>query len=217
MKLRTLTLSSLAAGCLALSGGTMAQTQSGTPGTTTQGGAAMGGATQGGTTQGGATQGGAMQNAPGDQLDGGDRRFLENAAQGGHAEVEGSKMAQQKATSPDVKSFAEQMIQDHTKVNEELAALAQQKGYTPPTEPSLMQKAELKTLSMTDDSFDKMYASRIGVAAHEETLEMFQEAAANAKDPDIKAFAAKHVPALQKHLEMAKAMQQKVDGKTQRK
>jgi putative membrane protein len=200
------------AGCLALSGGAIAQTQSGTPGTTTQGGAAMGGPTQGGTTPSGTMQNGATDK-PGDQLDGGDRRFLENAAQGGHAEVEGSKMAQEKAKSATVKQFAEQMIQDHTKVNEELAALAKQKGYTPPTEPSLMQRAELKTLSMTDDSFDKMYASRIGVAAHEDTLKMFQDAAANAKDPDIKAFAAKHVPALQKHLEMAKAMQQEVDGK----
>ena len=101
----------------------------------------------------------------------------------------------------------------HNDVANWLDAMAKQKGYTPPTEPSLMQRAELKTLSMTDDSFDKMYASRIGVAAHEDTLKMFQDAAANAKDPDIKAFAAKHVPALQKHLEMAKAMQQEVDGK----
>ncbi|NGM86561.1 DUF4142 domain-containing protein [Parapusillimonas sp. SGNA-6] len=214
MNLRTLTSSMFVAGCLALSGGAIAQTQtqSGTPGTTTQGGAAMGGPTQGGTAPSGTMQNGATDK-PGDQLDGGDRRFLENAAQGGHAEVEGSKMAQEKAKSATVKQFAEQMIQDHTKVNEELAALAKQKGYTPPTEPSLMQRAELKTLSMTDDSFDKMYASRIGVAAHEDTLKMFQDAAANAKDPDIKAFAAKHVPALQKHLEMAKAMQQEVDGK----
>lgn len=213
MNLRTLTSSMLAAGCLALSGGAMAQTQSGTPGTTTQGGAAMGGPAQGGTAPSGTMQNGAVEKQPGQQLDGGDRRFLENAAQSGHAEVEGSKMAEQKATSPAVKQFAEQMIKDHTKVNEELAALAQTKGYTPPTEPSLMERAELKTLSMTDDSFDKMYASRIGVAAHEDAVKMFQDASTNAKDPDIKAFAAKNLPALQKHLEMAKAMQQEVDSK----
>jgi putative membrane protein len=144
-------------------------------------------------------------------LQGDDKDFVENAAQGGWAEIEGSKLAQTKATSPEVKQFAEQMIQDHTKANEELAALAKQKGYTPPTEPSLMQRTELKALSVVSgETFDKMYASRIGVSAHEDTVEMFEKAAKDAKDPDIKAFAAKTLPTLQHHLEMAKAMQQKV-------
>ena len=141
----------------------------------------------------------------------GDRNFLENAAQGGHAEIEGSKLAQQKAASADVKSFASRMIEDHTKVGEELVKLASSKGYTPPTEPSMMQKGELKALSALQGArFDKLYASRIGVAAHESTLKMFREASQNAKDPDIKAFAAKHVPDLEKHLQMARDLDKKV-------
>jgi len=183
MKLRNLTLGILSAGSLMVATAGLAQTATPTP----------------------APAQGAAQ-----QLDGDDEDFLENAAQSGHAEIEGSKMAQEKATSPDVKSFAEKMIQDHTKVGEELAALAKEKGYTPPTEPSLVQKAKLKTLSMTDDGFDEMYADQIGVSAHEDAVKLFQDASANAKDADIKAFAAKHLPALQEHLEMAKALQQKV-------
>ena len=140
-----------------------------------------------------------------------DRSFLENAAQGGLAEVEGSKLAEQKAASADVKSFAARMIKDHTMVNEELTKLASSKGYTPPNEPSVVQRTELKGLSALDgERFDKMYSSRIGVAAHEKTVKLFQEAAKNAKDPDIKAFAAKHVPDLEQHLQMARDLNKKV-------
>jgi len=192
MKLKNLALSVLMGGSLACSGLVLAQSQPMTP-----------------APQGGA----AAQQQQKDQLDGDDQDFLENAAQAGHTEIEGSKMAQAKSKSPDVKQFAEQMIADHTKVAEELATLAKGKGYTPPTEPSLVQKAKLKTLDMSDESFDKRYADQIGVSAHEDAVKLFEEAAKDAKDPEIKAFAAKTLPALQKHLEMGKALQQKVgDG-----
>ncbi|OZI63631.1 DUF4142 domain-containing protein [Bordetella genomosp. 11] len=147
-----------------------------------------------------------------------DKDFLENAAQGGHAEIEGSKMAQTKSSNADVKQFADQMVQDHTKANEELMALAAQKGYTPPDKPSIMQRTELKALSATSgETFDKMYVSRIGVAAHEDTVKLFKKAAAEAKDPDIKAWAAKTLPTLQHHLDMANALHQKVDTETKAK
>jgi len=142
-----------------------------------------------------------------------DKSFLEDAAHGGYTEIAGSQMALDKSKNADVKAFATQMIKDHTAVGEELAALAKSKGYTPPTEPSLVQKGELKALNVTDDSFDSMYARRIGVAAHENTIKLFEKAAKNAKDPDIKAFAQKTLPALQSHLDMAKALQAKVAKK----
>ncbi|ANN74209.1 DUF4142 domain-containing protein [Bordetella bronchialis] len=144
-------------------------------------------------------------------LAGADKDFLENAAQGGLAEIEGSKLAQTKSSNADVKQFADQMIKDHGKANEELMALAKQKGYTPPDKPSMMQRTEIKALSVTDGTtFDKMYVSRIGVSAHEDTVKLFQKAASEAKDADIKAWASKTLPTLQHHLEMAQALQQKV-------
>lgn len=214
MKLRVLTFSILAAGSLAFSAGSLAQPKPASPaGNTPQSEMSQTGTAESSAATGtaGQTTGTAGQT----QLERTDRNFLENAAQSGHAELEGSRLAQTKARSPEVKAFAEQMIQDHTMVNQELVALAQQKGYTPPTEPSLLQQAELKALSITDDAFDTTYASRIGVAAHENAVELFREGAAQANDPDIKAFAAKHLPALEQHLEMARALEQKVDAKQQ--
>src|SRR5690349_17575985 len=61
-----------------------------------------------------------------------DRQFLDKAAQGGKAEVELGQLAQQKASSDDVKKFGERMVTDHSKANDQLQQLAAQKGITLP-------------------------------------------------------------------------------------
>ncbi len=136
-----------------------------------------------------------------------DRNFMEQAAQNGHAEVEAAKLAQSKSGSEKVKAFAAQMEQDHTKTNDELAALATSKSVKLPTEPSAVQKSKAKAMSALDGArFDRQYADSMGVKAHEDTLKMFQKAASGAKDPDVKAFAAKTVPALEQHLKMSREL-----------
>lgn len=140
-----------------------------------------------------------------------DSKFMEDAAHAGHAEIEASKLAQQKSQNADVKSFAERMIQDHGKVGSELDALAARKGVTTPKDASPAQKSEIKALSaLSGAKFDKMYASRIGVAAHESAVKTFREASNTAKDADVKAFAARHLPDLEGHLQMARDLKKKV-------
>lgn len=208
MKLRNITLGMLTASSLVLAGGSVAQPQPATPASP---GSPASPASPGAVTTPPAPAA-ASQDAGESKLDGADEDFLEKAAHAGFAEVEGAKMAQEKASNPEVKAFADQMMKDHTKVNEELAALAKQKGYTPPTGPALMQTAKLKALGLTDESFDRNYMSQMGVSAHEDTVELFRDASQNAKDPDVKAFATKTLPSLEKHLEMARTLHQKVGG-----
>ncbi|WP_051243433.1 DUF4142 domain-containing protein [Azohydromonas australica] len=136
-----------------------------------------------------------------------DRNFMEQAAQNGHAEVEASKLALSKSGNDKVKTFAQKMVDDHTKTNEELAALATSKGVKLPTEPSAVQKSKAKAMGTLDGArFDRQYADEMGVKAHQDTLKMFQKAASGAKDPDVKAFAAKTVPALEEHLKMSQEL-----------
>lgn len=144
------------------------------------------------------------------KLDSKDRDFLENAAQAGHMEVEGSKLALEKSRNADVKRFAQKMIDDHGKAGQQLADLAKAKGYDAPTEPSLMQQAKLKTLGLRDEGFDKAYAESIGVAAHEDAVKLFQQASNEAKDPEVKQFATETLPTLEQHLQMAKSLEQSV-------
>src|SRR5436190_3450929 len=62
-----------------------------------------------------------------------DTLFVREAAIGGLAEVKSAELAKSKASSAQVKSFAEQMVKDHMKANQELEQLAKQKGMELPT------------------------------------------------------------------------------------
>lgn len=143
-----------------------------------------------------------------------DADFMKQAAQNGAAEIEASKLAQQKAQNAEVKAFAEKMVADHTKTSEELKALAATKKVTLPDGPSMKQKGELKMISAGDDAkFDARYTKTFGVKAHEDTIKLFQEAADRATDADVKAFAQKTLPALKEHLDMARALPTAKAGK----
>lgn len=133
--------------------------------------------------------------------------FMKQAAENGHAEIQASKTVLAKGTDPDVKAFAQKMVDDHTRVGDELASLAQQKGVKIPNGPSLMQKGKEKLLeARKGSSLDAEYVKSMGVKAHEDTVKLFQKASTQAKDPDVKAFAAKTLPELQHHLQMAREL-----------
>lgn len=137
-----------------------------------------------------------------------DVKFLKQAAQNGLAEVEASKLAQTKATNAEVKSFAQHMIDDHTKANDELKTLASSKGVELPAGPSIAQKAKLKMLAGSEgDKFDRRYADHFGIKAHEDAVKLFRTAAEKAQDADVKAFAQKTLAGLEQHLTMAKTTQ----------
>jgi putative membrane protein len=141
-----------------------------------------------------------------------DSSFLNNAAQGGLAEVESSKLALTKGVNTQIKGFAQQMVDDHEKAYKELQALAASKGVKLPDAPSVAQRAKIKLLSARDGAgFDRQYASSMGVSAHEDTVKLFQKAARDAKDADVKAFAAKALPTLEHHLQMARELKATVD------
>lgn len=147
-----------------------------------------------------------------DNLAESDQEFLEQAAQNGHAELSASRLALNKARNPQVRAFAQHMIDDHTRVDEELRSLAASKNYSPPQEPSLLQKGKEKILSaMGDESFDRRYVNQMGVDAHEETVALFEKAAREARDPEVKAFAVKHLPSLREHLQKARELKAVVD------
>ena len=142
-----------------------------------------------------------------------DTSFLKDAAEGGNAEVEASKVALDKSGSADVKTFAQMMVDDHGKAGTELKGLADQKGVKVSDTPSMTKKAEIKLLSeRKGSSFDQHYADSIGVKAHQDTIKLFQKEVDKGSDADVKAWASKTLPTLQKHLEAAQALKAKADA-----
>ena len=146
----------------------------------------------------------------GGQLDHSDRKFLETAAKDGLAEVELGQLASQRAESPDVKQFGQRMVQDHGKANDQLKQLAQSKGMDVPTETDKShQKKMAKLQKLNGAQFDKQYMDDM-VKDHKKDVKEFEKQSKNAKDADVRAFAAKTLPTLQDHLKMAKDTQKKV-------
>jgi putative membrane protein len=136
----------------------------------------------------------------------GDQSFIDQLAQGGYAEVEAGKLATESKNQA-VANFGKQMVADHTRMNEELAALAKSKGYEPPTSADLASKAKSALLNvMPGATFDKQYADS-QVDDHQETLELLQNEARNGQDPDLKALAEKAIPKIEEHLTMARQLQ----------
>lgn len=141
------------------------------------------------------------------RLAGADKDFLEQAAQNGHAEIEGSRLAATKASNPEVKAYAQKMVDAHTKAHQELVTLATAKGAKLPDEPSLVQKTKLKLLQAADgDGFDRRYTESLGVEAHEDNIKLFEKTASRSADPEIKAYATRMLPDLREHLTMARSL-----------
>jgi putative membrane protein len=132
--------------------------------------------------------------------------FVEDASAKGVAEVEAGKLAQEKGTAADVKSFADMMVKDHTAANTKLKTIADSKKLKVSDNAQLMDKAKSMILELRSaKSFDQAYANN-QVKAHEATIALFEDEANNGKDADLKAFAKETLPKLQDHLTHAKAL-----------
>ncbi|WP_184545925.1 DUF4142 domain-containing protein [Mucilaginibacter sp. FT3.2] len=142
----------------------------------------------------------AVTGAQGIAVDKDDAKFAVAAANGGMAEVAVAKVAETKAINQKVKDFAAMMVTDHGKANDELMAIAKTKNITLPAAPSDDKQKELADLSAKSASdFDKAYVDAM-VDGHKKTISLFEDAAKNCKDADLKAFAEKTLPTIKGHL-----------------
>jgi putative membrane protein len=133
-----------------------------------------------------------------------DKEFVSKAGMGGLMEVQAGNLALQKATSADVKSFAQRMVTDHSKANEELSQLATTKGIALPTELAGEHKTAMYHLSsLSGTEFDKAYMTHM-VEDHDKDVAEFEKASTTAQDTDVKAWAGKTLPTLQQHQQLAK-------------
>jgi predicted outer membrane protein len=153
--------------------------------------------------------------ATGAKLNASDEKILKDMAMADMAEVEGGKLAQSKSQNSDVKSFAQQMIDDHTSNLNDVKALAQARGVTLPTEPDAKHKAMAAKLEkMSGDAFDKAYMKQAGVQDHKTVHAKLVAASKKAKDPELKALVEKTEPVVAQHLKSAEQMKMAKTGTT---
>lgn len=144
-----------------------------------------------------------------------DKKGLMDMAIANMAEVETGKLALSKSQNAEVKTFAQQMIDDHGKALSELQTLAQAKGVTLPTELDAKHKAMAAKLEkLSGDAFDKEYMKQAGLNDHKATHAKLQKISKSAKDPEVKAAADKTIPTVEQHLKAAQQMSVAKSGTT---
>jgi len=157
------------------------------------------------------------QNPPSEEKDQplSDAQFVMKVSGAGMAEVDMGNLGVKQATNPDVKKFAQKMVDDHTKANRELMDLANQKRLKAADEmPAEHQKMRERMSQLKGDEFDREYMAAM-VKDHVEAVALFEKQSRNGQDEDLKKWAAQTLPTLREHLRMAQEINRKVGGKDQ--
>ncbi len=133
--------------------------------------------------------------------------YMEMAHSGDMFEVESSQLALQMSRNEGVRSFAQMMVTEHTRMMNEMMAMAPGMGMNMASMPMMPHHAQmlqrLRGASAAD--FDMMY-KREQMMAHEEGLMMHRTYAARGDNPALKAMAARAVPMVQMHMTRARAL-----------
>lgn len=130
-----------------------------------------------------------------------DIQFANKAAVDGMTEVGLGKMVINRTSNQKIREFAHMMVADHGKANTELIEIAKKKNITlPGTLDTDHQKMTDSISKLSGTDFDRAYVNAM-VEGHKKALALLQNEASNGKDADLKTFAAKTAPVVQKHLD----------------
>jgi len=135
-----------------------------------------------------------------------DTNFILAAAQGGMTEVKLGELASTNGMRDDVKEFGRMMVKDHTAINDDLKALAAQKGVTLPDSLDATHQAMVdKLTALTGSEFDDAYIAAM-IKGHKKDARAFKAESTATQDADIKSFLDKSIPVVEAHLQHVKAM-----------
>ena len=134
---------------------------------------------------------------------------MHSALEGGNAEVKLGQLAAQKGSSEDVKQFGQKMVDDHTKLGDQMKQIAQQQEISVPEGiPAKDKELEAKLNSLSGDDFDKAYIKAM-VKDHQRDLAEFKKEANSGNDTSIKDAATQGSQVISEHLQMAEQLAQK--------
>lgn len=137
-----------------------------------------------------------------------DTDFARQAASTGLLEVELGNYAAMNAADPDVKRFARAMVDDHSRVNQELEDLARREGIRLQSSMSVAHREEAtKLMSLQGEAFDSAYVEAM-VDGHQQAVDAFS-AQASQNRSNVDRWAASTLPALQQHLAHARELAEK--------
>jgi putative membrane protein len=135
-----------------------------------------------------------------------DKMFIHEAIEGGLAEIALGSLAAQKSTNDDVRAFGKRMVEDHTKLNQQLAHVADIIGARAPKKMGKDQQAQYdKLAALSGDDFDREYITLMVKDHHKDLREMRMEARTT-QDADLKALLGDGAPTIRDHMVSADRM-----------
>jgi putative membrane protein len=133
--------------------------------------------------------------------------FVKEVAISDMFEIQSSQLAQDKGNAAE-KTFASQMVTDHTKTSTELKEMVSSgkvKADVPAALDSSTQSKLDKLKGESGDDFSSDYDSD-QVSGHKDAVSLFERYAKGGDNADLKDWAGKTLPTLRHHLEMAQGL-----------
>jgi putative membrane protein len=141
-----------------------------------------------------------------------DRTFAEKAAMGSRFEVDSARLAAGRTDEDLINEFAERMILEHSAAAAALEAIAEEQGFTVPEELDAEHAQRIARISDAPaGQFEEAYIVD-QIAAHEETIELFETQEQQGQNEALREYAATLLPVLRTHLDMAKSIQEVAPG-----
>ena len=141
--------------------------------------------------------------------------FVKEVAISDLFEIDSSKLAQDKGTAPE-KTFASQMVSDHTKTSTELKGLVTS-GKVKAELPTALDSSHQSKLDKLKGESGKDFSSdfdSVQVSAHKDAISLFERYAKSGDNAALKDWAGKTLPTLKHHLDMAEGLRKKSGGST---
>src|ERR1700761_3553058 len=106
-----------------------------------------------------------------------DKEFVKKAIEGNMAEVQMGQLALEKSSDDQVKQFAQRMVDDHTKMLDQMKPVAEQMGVKIPGGPSKGQMKSMdKMKGLSGEAFDQAYIKEMVKDHKKDSSEFKQEA-----------------------------------------
>jgi putative membrane protein len=139
--------------------------------------------------------------SPGSQPSMADQAFIKQMFESNAVEVQLGQLAQEKSQSEDIKQFAEKMVENRKRLDDQLAPLAKRLDVSQPKGPDKKMKQQIaKMQTLSGPQFDEEYIRTIE-KEHQKDVKNFKQAASAAQDPTVQRTAQTDAPIIEQHLQ----------------
>lgn len=138
------------------------------------------------------------------------RQVMDQASQSNIAEIEEGRLALTHSHNAEVQAFGNRLVQDHSKAEDALEALAASQGVKLPTKPDAKEQLQIAQLgNLQGAAFDRLFAAS-EVGAHQKAITQMSRAESEVRNPALEAWVKESLPVLQEHLQLARNLPSQV-------